>query len=116
MTTKRRKFNDADRLQLINEYLVSGESKEVFQAKRRLGHSVLSRWMLNFGISEQTKPIQMPKTETKNYYEQQLQDEINRLKKELEYEKLRSKAFETMISVAEEELKVDIRKKHGAKQ
>ena len=116
MTTKRRTFNDSDRLQLINEYLVSGESKEVFQAKRRLGHSVLSRWMLNFGISEQSKQIQMPKTDTKYYYEQQLQDEINRLKKELEYEKLRSKACETMISVAEEELKVDIRKKPGAKQ
>ena len=50
MTTKRRTFNDSDRLQLINEYLVSGESKEVFQAKRRLGHSVLSRWMLNFKL------------------------------------------------------------------
>lgn len=114
MTTKRRTFSDTDRLQLINEYLASGESKEVFQAKRRLGHSVLSRWMLNFGISEQTKP--MPMTETKTYHEQQLQDEIKRLKKELEYEKLRSKAFETMISIAEEELKVDIRKKPGAKQ
>lgn len=87
MTTKRRTFSDADRIQLINEYLASGESKEVFQAKRRLGHSALSRWMLNFGISEPTKPIQMPKTETKNYYEQQLQDEIKRLKEELEYEK-----------------------------
>lgn len=116
MTTKRRTFSDSDRLQLINEYLASGESKEVFQAKRRLGHSVLSRWMLNFGISEQTKPIQMPKTETKNYYEQQLQDGIARLKKELEYEKLRSKAFETMIDIAENELNVNIRKKSGAKQ
>ena len=116
MTTKRRTFSDAERLQLINEYLASGESKEVFQAKRRLGHSVLSRWMLNFGISEQTKTTQMPKIETKNYYEQQLQDEVIRLKKELEYERLRSKAFETMISIAEEELKVDIRKKPGAKQ
>ena len=116
MTTKRRTFSDAERLQLINEYLASGESKEVFQAKRRLGHSVLSRWMLNFGISEQTKTTQMSKIETKNYYEQQLQDEVIRLKKELEYERLRSKAFETMISIAEEELKVDIRKKPGAKQ
>ncbi|MBQ2013518.1 MAG: hypothetical protein II206_12115 [Bacteroidaceae bacterium] len=58
----------------------------------------------------------MPKTETKNYYEQQLQDEISRLKKELEYERLRSKAFETMIDIAENELNVNIRKKSGAKQ
>jgi hypothetical protein len=72
--------------------------------------------MLNFGISEPTKPIQMPKTEKKNYYEQQLQDEISRLKKELEYERLRSKAFETMIDIAENELNVNIRKKSGAKQ
>ena len=58
----------------------------------------------------------MPKTETKNYYEQQLQDEISRLKKELEHERLRSKAFETMIDIAENELNVNIRKKSGAKQ
>ena len=116
MTTKRRTFSDTDRLQLINEYLASGESKEAFQSKRRLGHSFLSKWMLTFGISEQTKVKPMPQTKTNNYYEQQLQEEINRLKKELEYEKLRSKAFETMIEIAEEELRVDIRKKSGAKQ
>ena len=49
-------------------------------------------------------------------YTKQLHEEIARLKEELEYEKLRSKAFETMIDIAEDELNVKIRKKSGAKQ
>ena len=116
MTTSRRKFSDAERLQLINEYLASGESKDVFQTKRHLGHNNLSRWMLTFGISTQTKPVSMIKSKEEDTYAKQLQEEIARLKKELEYERLRSKAFETMIDIAEDELNVNIRKKSGAKQ
>lgn len=116
MTTSRRKFSDAERLQLINEYLASGESKEVFQAKRRLGHSCLSNWMITFGLSNPSIPQPMASQKEENLYARQLQDEISRLKKELEYERLRSKAFETMIDIAENELNVNIRKKSGAKQ
>ena len=116
MTTQRRTFSDAEKLQLINEYLASGESKEVFQTKRHLGHNNLSRWMLTFGISTQTKPVSMIKSKEEDTYAKHLQEEIARLKKELEYERLRSKAFETMIDIAEDELNVKIRKKSGAKQ
>ena len=45
-----------------------------------------------------------------------LELEVERLKKELEYEKLKSMAYSTMIDVAEEELHINIRKKAGAKQ
>ena len=116
MTTHRRTFSDAEKLELINEYLASGESKEVFQTKRHLGHNNLSRWMLTFGISTPTKPVSMIKSKEEDTYAKQLQEEIARLKKELEYERLRSKAFETMIDIAEDELNVNIRKKSGAKQ
>ena len=116
MTTQRRTFSDAEKLQLINEYLASGESKEVFQTKRHLGHNNLSRWMLTFGISNQSQPVSMIKPKEEDAYTKQLHEEIARLKKELEYEKLRSKAFETMIDIAEDELNVNIRKKSGAKQ
>ena len=58
----------------------------------------------------------MIKSKEEDTYAKQLQEEIARLKKELEYERLRSKAFETMIDIAEDELNVNIRKKSGAKQ
>jgi hypothetical protein len=38
------------------------------------------------------------------------------LEKELEYEKLRTLALDTMINIAERELNIPIRKKSGAKR
>lgn len=116
MTRKRRTFSDSEKLELINEYLSSGESKDAFQKKRHLGHNNLSNWMLTFGISTQTPPSSMAPSKKEDAHVNNLQEEISRLKKELEFEKLRSKAFETMIDIAEEELKINIRKKSGAKQ
>ena len=46
----------------------------------------------------------------------QLKLEIEQLKYQLEYEKLKSEAFNTMIDIAEQEFKIPIRKKYGAKQ
>ena len=45
-----------------------------------------------------------------------LEKKIEVLEKQLEWEKLRSMALDTMITVAERELNIDIRKKHGTKQ
>ena len=76
MTTQRRTFSDAEKLQLINEYLASGESKEVFQTKRHLGHNNLSRWMLTFGISNQSQPVSMINPKEEDAYTKQLHEEI----------------------------------------
>ena len=51
MTTQRRTFSDAEKLQLINEYLASGESKDVFQTKRHLGHNNLSTTQIYTHVS-----------------------------------------------------------------
>jgi hypothetical protein len=45
-----------------------------------------------------------------------LQNEIIRLQKEVEYFKHKSEAYAMMIALAEEQLKVVIKKKSGAKQ
>jgi hypothetical protein len=51
---------------------------------------------------------------------QQLQSDMEKkievLEKQLEWEKLKSHALDTMINVAERELNIDIRKKPGTKQ
>ena len=46
----------------------------------------------------------------------ELEAENSRLEKALELEKLRSKAYETMINVAEKTFNIPIRKKSGTKQ
>ena len=56
----------------------------------------------------------MSKLKTKQ--EEQLEQRVLDLEQQLKYEKLRSRAFETMIKIAEEELKIPIRKKSGTEQ
>ena len=46
----------------------------------------------------------------------ELEAENKRLQKTLELEKLRSKALDTMINVAEETFNIPVRKKPGTKQ
>jgi hypothetical protein len=47
---------------------------------------------------------------------QELQAENRRLRKELDMEQLRNRALNVMIDIAENQFKIPIRKKHGAKQ
>jgi transposase len=46
---------------------------------------------------------------------QQLRKQLKAVQAELEQQKLKNLALETLISVAEKELKIDIRKKPGSK-
>jgi hypothetical protein len=48
--------------------------------------------------------------------DESLEQENERLRKELERERLRSEALNIMIDIAEKELGISIRKKSGAKQ
>lgn len=51
-----------------------------------------------------------------NQKESVLNKKIQQLTKELEYAKLKIISLETMITVAEDDLKIEIRKKRGTKQ
>ena len=56
------------------------------------------------------------KKNTPKTKEEELQVRIKEFEKALEYEKLRSLAYSTMIDIAEKEFNIPIRKKPGAKQ
>ena len=58
----------------------------------------------------------MTKQKRKTQQELELEAKVNKLEKELEYERLRTLALSTMIDVAERDLKISIRKKSGTKQ
>ena len=49
-------------------------------------------------------------------HQSDFEKKIELLEKQLEWEKLRSKALDTMINIAEKQLDIDIRKKPGTKQ
>jgi hypothetical protein len=52
----------------------------------------------------------------KSSKEKELEAKIQELQRKLEYEQLRTLALNTLIDVAERDLKISIRKKPGAKQ
>lgn len=121
MEQETRRYNDAEKLQIIEEYMNSGEAMETFQAKRRMGHCTLSRWMTKFGLSN-TSPKQfvemkkaVEKSSEKSLVELRLEAEAAQPEKELKKEKLKSLAYSTMTDVAEEELGIDILDKYHLK-
>jgi transposase len=121
METEVRRYNDVQKLQIIEEYMTSEESMETFQVKYGMGHSTLSRWMIKFGLSNtsQKQFIEMKQkidqAPEKTLRERTLEAKVCRLEKELKEEKLKSLTYKTMVEVAEEELGIEIRKKSGAK-
>ena len=122
MDARTRRYDAAEKLQIIEEYMSSGESMEAFQAKYGMGHCTLSRWMTNFGFSNtsQRQFIEMKEkldnSPEKTLRERALEAKVAQLEKELKAERLKAEAANTLIDVAEEELGIDIRKKAGAKQ
>ena len=60
--------------------------------------------------------VQQNEKQTNAITVESLESQLKSLQAELEREKLRNLALNTMIDVAEEELHIDIRKKAGAKQ
>jgi len=115
-----RRYTDAEKLQIIHEYMESGETMETFQVNNGMGHCTLSRWMTKFGLSNtsQKQFIEMKKhieTPERSVRELALEAEVAKLKQELKDEELQTLVYKTMVEVAEEELGVDIRKKSGAK-
>jgi transposase-like protein len=115
-------YTDDFKLMVVQDYLSSGISKEELKRKYNFtGCNNIYRWIRKFGLSkasEDQKELHrvMSKVKQKTTLEQSLELKIKKLEEDLKREQFRSKAFSTMIDIAERELKVDIRKKSGAKR
>jgi transposase-like protein len=122
MKTKRTQFPDDFKLQVVQEYLSSDISlSELKKRYNILGNNNIQNWMRKFGLSEPSKEQielhhAMAKEITKTSLELELELKVSKLEEELKREQFRTKALSTMIDIAERELKIDIRKKSGAKR
>jgi transposase-like protein len=116
------KIKDEVQFQIIQEYLnTSATQKELKEKYNFRGNNNINNWMLKFGLSklseEQIELHQaMAKETQKTSLEQELELKIKKLEEDLKKEQFRTKALNTMIDIAEREMKVDIRKKPGAKR
>lgn len=121
----KRKVNhlpDELKLKIVHEYLNTGVGRDELQSKYGFGgNNCISNWMRKFGLNSPDKhQIQLQQTMTKESQktprERELEKKVKQLEKELEHEKLRTLALDTMINIAERELNIPIRKKSGAKR
>lgn len=78
--------------------------------------SVIRGWIKQFKEKNSELGASNPIEVTKKASETPQELELSALKKALEEANLKIKALDTMIDIAEEQLKIDIRKKSGARQ
>ena len=118
------------REQAVTEYLTQGTGYRQLAAKYGVSRTTINKWvMIHQGIhnippTENQQKYYLsamnstPKKSTAADYlsEQQLQQKIALLEKQLAWEKLRAEALDTMINIAEKQLDISIRKKSGTQQ
>jgi len=117
----RRKFSEEFKRKVALEVSVGHLNKE--EARRHYGikgKSAVSDWVRIYGDSrekisriEGSLNIMTPQEREKF---EALKAKITSLEEELNNEKHRAGLYRTMIEIAEEQLKIPIRKKYGAKQ
>lgn len=118
------------RLSLVKEYLCGGGSFRYLSQKYAIdpyGHTLKS-WVSKYATSEMQSRMSkemkkvLPstmKTDKEKSLERRLrllEEELSTTKQDLKHEKIKSAALDFMIDVAEQQLKIQIRKKPGAKQ
>lgn len=108
---------------VCQEYLNGNDTKIAIQRKNGIkGRTNIVVWLRQFGLNDKPRTLTQseqlslnmpqPKPEKVQFQE----TEVAKLKKELAEAKLRADAYQKMIEIAEQELKIDIRKKYVAKQ
>ena len=116
--------------QAITEYLTQGVGYRQLAKKYGVSQTTINKWvMIHQGIHSIPPTEKQQKyylsavnnspeksTATDQLNEQQLQQKIVLLEKQLAWVKLRSEALDTMINIAEKQLDISIRKKSGIQQ
>ena len=113
-----RTYSDELKQKVLNAIIREGIGAS--EAARRFGiknESSIRNWINQY--NKKLLVLQYQQSNTTDMKELNKEDLINKIKeleKELSYQKMKSDAFDTMIKVAEKELKISIRKKSDTKQ
>jgi transposase-like protein len=116
--------------QCISEYLTQGTGYRKLAAKYGVSRTTINKWVMihqgihNLPLSEKQvkyNTSSMNSSKTKPSVEQienmdAMRAKIALLEKQLQWEKLRADALDTMINIAEKQLDISIRKKSGNQQ
>jgi len=116
------KYTDDFKLKVALEYLNTSQSQREILIKYGIGGSnCITDWIRKFELRKPTikdleARLQMAKSIKKTKLEQYQESKIKKLEELLRREQLKAEALDTMIDIAEDSLKIAIRKKSGSKQ
>lgn len=104
---------------LAQEYLDGGITQSELATKYSIHARTVRKWLLKYRLSLNSQPnpsefISLPVM--KNKPDKPMPTDVAELQKELERERLKTQLLNTMIDIAEKQLKISIRKKSGTKQ
>lgn len=126
MTKRRspREFSDSFKMKVLVDYYSSGQSQASIVRKWDITWGSMYQWLRRWPIeseslslpSEVIESYRMAHKEDKQTDEDILRQKVVELQHALELEKMRSRAYEKLIEIAEAEEGVSILKKGGAKQ
>lgn len=105
-------YNDAERRQLVYKIESGIMSLEIASKHYRVEQDTIKDWIKLYSC-ETNNPGAMSKKKSQN---PPVSNETKALQDQIAMLKLKVEGLETMIDIAEKELKIDIRKKSGTKQ
>lgn len=100
---------------IIAEYLIGDTTYRKLGAKYGIDFRRIHSWVMKY----QGKSVKKDKPKVKQealLENEELPTDVKQLQKELRKAKLHNKLLNAIINIAEEQLKIDIRKKSGTKQ
>ena len=122
MSTKRRTFTKAFKMQVLSDYYSNGCNVRATARKWGIVHQNILQWLKD-SCKNQNKDVSLPQEESETDMRSEekqdilaLQERISQLEKSLEYERLRVSAYERLIEIVKQEDGIDVLKKDGAKQ
>ena len=103
---------------VCEEFLAGDKTLAAVERKHGLGHTRLKGWLQQYGYTVKKPYIiegrDMAKKKTKKSTDESIR--IKELEKQLAMARLEATAYRKMIEIAEDELKIEIRKKSDTEQ
>ena len=126
MSKKRHHYSEEERLSILRDYYSSGMSMYACAKKYQLStETLLIKWKKLYeshpeivSLHSELEELDMANRDKESYKEEiaQLKKRNKELEKALAFSKWETEARDIMISIAEEQFNISIRKKAGAKQ
>ncbi len=109
-------YSEKFKRHVCNDFLSGTLTRRQVEHKYKIGNSRLTYWLKEMGY-DYTKPQSVPLTIMTEVFkpDHQGKDCVGKLKQELEDAKLLAEAYRRIIDKAEQELKINIRKKSNTK-